>query len=171
MLGTVPATVTATTAPAVDLSFHLNQAAYALEARLGGALAELGISVRDYCVLMKAAEEERTQIEIAELAALDKTTMVTTLDGLERAGLAERRVSSADRRARVVVVTPRGRKVFERGRAVVARVYDDALAGLDATTREAFLSGLQSLTAGDGALATPLHTAPQRRKQAKPHKV
>ena len=57
----------------VDLSFLLNQAAYALEARLGGALADLGLSVREYCVLMKAGEAERTQAQVAELAGLDKT--------------------------------------------------------------------------------------------------
>ena len=45
----------------LDLSFLLNQAAYAFEARLADALAELGLSVREYCVLWKADEDERTQ--------------------------------------------------------------------------------------------------------------
>jgi len=47
-------------------------------------------------------EAERTQIQIAELAYLDKTTMVVTVDALEKAGLAQRRQSSTDRRARIV---------------------------------------------------------------------
>jgi MarR family transcriptional regulator for hemolysin len=158
-------------APAVDLAFLLNQASYALAARTGGALGDLGISVREYCVLMKAAEGERTQNEVAEAAACDKTTMVVTLDSLERAGLAERRVSSADRRARVVVVTAKGRKVLDRAHEIVGRVYDDALAGLDPTTRDALVAGLAELTRGDGALATPYHFAPQRRRQARPHRI
>ena len=120
-------TTTASAPPPVDLSFLLNQTSYALSAKLSGALAGLGITVRDYCVLMKAAETERTQNVIAELAGLDKTTMVVTLDGLEHAGLAERRVSSSDRRARVIGVTARGRKVLGRAYAVVAAVYDEVL--------------------------------------------
>lgn len=158
---------TTSDAPAVDLSFLFNQAAYALSARMGGALAELGISVRDYCVLMKAAEEERTQIVIAELAALDKTTMVVTLDGLEAAGLAERRVSPSDRRARMVHVTPRGTKLLARAHGLVTKVYDEVLGDLSATGRAAFVEALTTVT--DGVLATPPHTTAQRRKVPVPH--
>ena len=161
--------MTHSNAPEVDLSFLLNQASYALAARMGVALADLGISVREYCVLMKAAEGERTQNVVAELAALDKTTMVVTLDALEKAGLAERRVSSSDRRARVVGITPKGRKVLARAYGVVSRVYDEALSDLDTTDVGAFLGGLTTITSG--VLATPSHTAPQRRRQARPHRI
>ncbi|MEO7352212.1 MAG: MarR family transcriptional regulator [Marmoricola sp.] len=154
--------------PSVDLSFLFNQASFALAARMGGALSDLGISVREYCVLMKAAEEERTQIAIADLAALDKTTMVVTLDGLEKAGLAERRVSPTDRRARVVHVTSRGLKLLGRAHVMVAEVYDEALADLSRSGREAFLEALATVT--DGVLATPSHTSAQRRKTPPPHR-
>src|SRR3954470_12875276 len=102
----------------LDLSFLLNQAAYAFEARLADALAEHGLSVREYCVLWKADEGERTQQEIAELAGLDKSTLVVPLDKLEAAGLVERRVSDVDRRARVVSVTPRGGGLYMEARSV-----------------------------------------------------
>lgn len=150
----------------LDLSFLLNQSAYAFAARLGGALAELGLSVREYCVLWKAVEEERTQNVVAELAALDKTTMVATLDRLEVAGLAERRVSGADRRARVVAVTPRGRRLLQRAFAVVDEATEEALSALGEGDRRAFVAALEALTAGP--LASPSHTAPQRRRQVPP---
>jgi MarR family transcriptional regulator, transcriptional regulator for hemolysin len=158
-------TARSATPPPVDLSFLLNQAAYALAAQLGAALADLGITVREYCVLMKADEQERTQIAIAALAGLDKTTMVVTLDGLERAGYAERRVSTTDRRARVVAVTPEGRRVLHAAYGVVAGVVDRALLDLDEVRRAALVDALEILTAG--SLATPSHTAPQRRKQVR----
>jgi MarR family transcriptional regulator for hemolysin len=151
-------------APRFDLSFLLNQSAYAFAAQLGQALSDLGLSVREYCVLMKAAEEERTQNVVAELASLDKTTMVTTLDALERAGLAERKVSSSDRRARVVAVTLKGRKLLERAHVVVEAAVADSLSALDPTTRATFVEALTTLT--EGPWATPSHTAPQRRRQA-----
>ena len=146
----------------LDLAFLFNQAAYALSAQLSAALRDLGINVREFCVLMKAAEEERTQNAVAELAALDKTTMVGTLDALERAGLAERRVSASDRRARVVGVTAKGRKVLERAYVIYDRVVDDALGDLSAEQRSAFVEALQLVTSS--ALAEPAHTAPQRRR-------
>lgn len=146
----------------LDLLFLLNQSAYAFSAQLGTAFQELGIGVREFCVLMKAAEEERTQNVVAEMAMLDKTTMVTVLDGLERAGLAERKVSATDRRARVVAVTAKGRKVLNRAYDVYDAAVEEALAGLDPSVRSAFLEALQSLTAG--VWATPSHTATLRRK-------
>jgi MarR family transcriptional regulator for hemolysin len=151
--------------PDIDLSFLLNQTSYALAAQLGGALADLGISVREYCVLWKAAESERTQIEIAELAALDKTTMVVTLDALEKSGLARREVSGTDRRARVVAVTDAGHKVLDQAFGRVAQVYDEALADLSPRARDSFVKSLQTLASG--VLASPSHTAPQRRRQVK----
>jgi DNA-binding MarR family transcriptional regulator len=147
----------------VDLSFLLNQASYAFAAQLGGALSGLGLSVREFCVLMKAESGDRTQNVVAELAGLDKTTMVATLDGLEKAGLAERRVSSSDRRARVVAVTPKGRKLLQRAYAVVDAAVAESLGVLDDATRRTFLEALTTLVAGP--LATPSHTAPQRRRQ------
>ena len=80
-------------------------------------LAGLGISPR---APLRARERrwrgELTQSQLAELCALDKTTMVVTLDELERAGLAERRPSSTDRRARIIAVTEAGERIVARGR-------------------------------------------------------
>jgi DNA-binding MarR family transcriptional regulator len=152
--------------PEIDLSFLLNQASYALAARLGTALAEVGLTVREYCVLAKAVEQERTQIEIAQLAGLDKTTMVIALDELERAGYAERRISERDRRARVIAVTPSGRRVLGRAYGVVNSVVKEVLGHLDPGRRVDLVEGLKTLT--DGVLAEPSHVAPQRRKQVRP---
>src|SRR6476469_10357709 len=78
----------------VDLLFLVNQAAFALTAEMTSALADIAITPRDFCVLSHALKGEMTQIRLAELAALDKTTMVVTLDKLENAGLAERQLST-----------------------------------------------------------------------------
>jgi MarR family transcriptional regulator, transcriptional regulator for hemolysin len=160
-------TTTPTTAPErFDLSFLLNQAAYAFSAQLGHALGDLGLSVREFCVLMKAAEEERTQNAIAELAALDKTTMVSTLDSLERSGLAKRRVSTADRRARVVVVTPKGRRLLQHAHDRERELLDDSLGQLSPADRDRFVEVLTRLVGGPWA--SPSHTRSVRRRLAKP---
>ena len=75
------------------------------------------MSPRANCVLSTAMQGEYTQSALAEALGIDKTTMVVTVDALERAGLVERRTSSADRRARVIAVTDGGRGQGRRGRA------------------------------------------------------
>jgi MarR family transcriptional regulator for hemolysin len=136
-----------------DLILLLQQAADAFDRELAAALAKVGISVRHYCVLSKALPGDRTQIRLAELSALDKTTMVVTLDELEKAGLAERRPSPTDRRARLVTVTKAGKRVVAEGERVVAAVYDEILSTLPQRQREAFVNAL--LTLVNGRLAVP----------------
>jgi MarR family transcriptional regulator, transcriptional regulator for hemolysin len=149
--------------PAVDLAFLFNQVSYALVARMGEALADLDLTVSQYCVLWKAHERERTQIEIAEEAALDKSTVVNEVDRLEQAGLAERRVHPTDRRGRVVVVTDDGADVLGRAHHAVAKVHDEALGDLSADRREAFLADLSAVAGG--VLATPSHVTALRRRR------
>src|SRR4051794_7621019 len=118
-----------------DLGFLLAQANYAVSTELTAGLAELGIAPRDYCVLSTALGGELTQNRLGELCALDKTTMVVTIDGLERAGLAERRPSELDRRARIISVTDRGERVVAEAREIIARLYDEILGELPARER------------------------------------
>ena len=101
-----------------DLSFMLAHASHVLATRMTAAFAEIGVTPRDYCVLHHAASGELTQVDLARLSDLDKTTMVVTLDELEAAGYAERHPSPADRRARIVVVTDAGRRVVAAGHKI-----------------------------------------------------
>src|SRR3954470_5802234 len=102
-----------------DLTGLLNMAGHVLSNRLAAALAVVGLTPRMQCVLVHALEQERTQIQLAALADLDKTTMVTTVDDLERRGLAERRPSATDRRARIIAVTEAGRSAAAEGQRIV----------------------------------------------------
>jgi MarR family transcriptional regulator for hemolysin len=120
-------------------------AGHALSNKLAAALAEVDMTPRMQCVLVHALERERTQIQLAALADLDKTTMVSTVDELERRGLAERRPSATDRRARIIAVTEKGRLAAGEGQQIVDRVHKaalDALAGID---RKAFAEALALL--------------------------
>jgi DNA-binding MarR family transcriptional regulator len=139
----------------VDLLFLVNQAAFALTAEMTSALADIAITPRDFCVLSHALKGELTQIKLAELSALDKTTMVVALDKLEKAGLAERRLSHSDRRARIVAVTPAGKRAVGKAQGIVTRMYGDVLAVLPNEDRDVFLRSLSTLVAS--RLAQPSH--------------
>src|ERR1041384_3606981 len=120
-----------------DLSFLFDRGSPVLRTKMAAALAEIGLTPRMHCVLVHALGEERTQIQLAEIGDMDKTTMVVTVDALEKAGLAERRPSSADRRARIIAVTEEGARVAGRSQEIVDRVHRDALAALPGGEREA----------------------------------
>ncbi|MFC9248144.1 MarR family winged helix-turn-helix transcriptional regulator [Streptomyces sp. NPDC057136] len=136
-----------------DLSFLLDHTSHVLRTQMSAALAEIGLTSRMHCVLVHALEEERTQIQLAEIGDMDKTTMVVTVDALEAAGLAERRPSSRDRRARIIAVTEKGAQLAVRSQAIADRVHKDALSALPEDDRTALLRALNQLTAGH--LATP----------------
>ncbi|GAB4056672.1 MarR family transcriptional regulator [Catellatospora paridis] len=155
-------TAMAPTRTSPDLSFLLDHTSHVLRSRMAAALGEIGLTARMHCVLVHALAEERTQIQLAALGDMDKTTMVVTVDALEKAGLAERRASSTDRRARIIAVTPDGAKVAARSQEIVDRVHEETLSALPAAQREALLRALEGLVGGH--LATPAESAqPVRR--------
>ncbi|MEU8221015.1 MarR family transcriptional regulator [Kribbella sp. NPDC048915] len=144
-----------------DLSGYLTRAGHVLETQLAAALSGIGLTPRMHHVLRCALEAERTQIQLAELAYLDKTTMVSTVDALEKAGYAERRPSASDRRARIIAVTGAGARIAAEGQEIVDRVHAEALDVLTAAQRRTFVESLVTLV--DGPLATPVPQQPVRR--------
>jgi MarR family transcriptional regulator, transcriptional regulator for hemolysin len=138
-----------------DLTGLLNMAGHVLSNRLAAALADVGLTPRMQCVLVHALEEERTQIQLAALADVDKTTMVVTVDDLEARGLAERRPSATDRRARIIAVTEKGSAAAAEGQRIVDRVHAEALDALSAADRATFVEALGLLVDGAEAMAGP----------------
>jgi DNA-binding MarR family transcriptional regulator len=137
-----------------DLSFLLSHASHVLATRMNAAFAEIGITPREYCVLAHALGRQYTQIELAALADLDKTTMLNTMDDLEREGYAERSPSPKDRRVRMVTVTDAGAALVTAGRAIADRVHGEVLAALPWDQRQAFTAALGTLVGG--LLAEPV---------------
>jgi MarR family transcriptional regulator, transcriptional regulator for hemolysin len=148
---------------AADLMMLLHVASHALETELAARLAQLGITPRGHCVLTHAVKGELTQTELAEHCNLDKTTMVVTMDTLEKAGLAERRTSTTDRRARIIAVTEAGRRMVDETDRVVAQIYDDVLKSLPGNDSDAFMRSLRQLAEGRLGQPTPCDKPPRRR--------
>jgi MarR family transcriptional regulator, transcriptional regulator for hemolysin len=145
-----------------QLCWLLSRASHNLTTEMTAALEDVGISTRSHAVLTTALTGEHTQTEIARQLGLDKTTMVVTVDELEAAGLAERRPSSTDRRARVIVVTEAGMRSLKAADKVLDRVRDDVLSVLEPEERQVFLGALSRLAGG--RLSEPVQCAqPVRR--------
>jgi len=146
-----------------DLCWLLSRASHVYTTELTAALEDLGVSPRAQSVLRAAMGGEHTQIELARMVGLDKTTMVATLDELEAAGLAERRPAPSDRRARIIAVTAAGERLVRESCAITDRVRDDVLAVLPAEDRDVFVDSLRRLV--EERLSEPVACAqPVRRR-------
>src|SRR3984957_1008260 len=146
----------------LDLSFLLNHASHVLATRMSSAFAEIGITPREYCVLAHALGGQYTQIELAKLADLDKTTMLNTMDYLEREGYAERTPSPADRRARIISVTAAGTDLVAAGHEIADRVHREVLDALPEGQRAAFTGAVASLAGGLLAEPAPVERPVRR---------
>jgi DNA-binding MarR family transcriptional regulator len=148
-----------------DLAMLFAEASHSLQTELTARLEHLGLTPREQCVLIKALDGDRTQIQLAELCQLDKTTMVVTVDKLEKRGLVERRPAPNDRRARIIAVTDDGRALAEDGDALVQGIFADVLGSLPDAERAAFTAALTRLV-GQRLADPPDCVAPVRRPRA-----
>jgi MarR family transcriptional regulator for hemolysin len=146
-----------------DLAWLLAKVSYSLTTELTAALESLSVTPRAHCVLSAAMQGEYTQTALAQAIGLDKTTMVVTIDALERSGLVERRTSSEDRRARVIAVTEAGAAKVAEGDRIVEQIHEDVLAALAPESREAFLDALRQLAMERLCAPTPCEKPVRRR--------
>lgn len=83
-------------------------------------LESLGIDVKQHAMLTVLADEgSMTQQELGQRLGIDRTTVVTVVDGLDEKGLVERGRSPADRRAYRLTLTSSGRHAQQRGQRLV----------------------------------------------------
>lgn len=129
-----------------DLVVQLQMLTRSIEQQAAERLDEHDTTLRTVSVLLCAEAGEKTQKELAELACLDKSTMVNTVDALERGGLAERRAPAEDRRVRIVGVTEKGRQVVSSTAEELGSLYTSVLDQLPEEDREPFLRSLARLT-------------------------
>ncbi|MGW6279612.1 MarR family winged helix-turn-helix transcriptional regulator [Kribbella sp. NPDC055071] len=109
-------------------------------------LAEHDVSMWGYSVLTALDETPvRTQAALADAIGADKSRIIGTLDELQDAGLIERTPDPDDRRARLLSITAKGRRVRRSVRKAIHAHEDQLLAKLSRTDREAFLRALQHL--------------------------
>ena len=130
----------------------------AFHTRTAEVLGSIGLTPALFALLnVIGAREGAIQQELGSALGIDRSTMVSLIDQLESAGLARRRPSATDRRAREIAITAKGRRLLQRARGLIARVEDEVLAGLSAEERYELLTLLRR--ALDSAPEQPLWSA------------
>ena len=138
-----------------QLFFRLWRASHV---RAAAVLESVGLTPALFALLnVIGAREGAIQQELGSALGIDRSTMVSLIDQLESAGLAKRRPSATDRRAREVVITAKGRRLLQRARELISETEDEVLAGLTATQRSELVTLLRR--ALDSAPEQPLWSA------------
>ncbi len=94
-----------------------------------GRLQVHGLTEATWLPLLRIARSETPmrQNELAASLSLDGSSVVRLLDALENSGLIERSEDRADRRAKSLVLTPRGRRTVDRVERVSHEIRDVVL--------------------------------------------
>ena len=112
------------------LCLHLQRAARAVARRFDELMRPAGLTSGQFSLLMSLNRPEPpTMRAVAELLAMDRTTLTANLKPLERRGLVTVTVDAADKRTRRLTLTPSGHAllgaavpVWRRAHAEIARL-------------------------------------------------
>jgi DNA-binding MarR family transcriptional regulator len=97
------------------LCLHVQRAARALARRFDEAFRPLGLTNGQFSLLMSLNRPEPASMaSVAALLAMDRTTLTAALKPLQRRGLLDVATDPEDRRARLLTLTTRGRRLLTR---------------------------------------------------------
>lgn len=117
--------------------FLLARMGHVAAKRFAGRLDELGLTTRMWGALnVLDVEGALTQQALGRCTGIDPSSMVSTVDELEAAGLVERRRHPSDRRAHAIHITEKGRETLGHGRQLARYAQEDLLAPLNAQERK-----------------------------------
>jgi DNA-binding MarR family transcriptional regulator len=120
------------------------------------ALEGFDLTPLQYAVLAYVqAEPDLDQIGLAARLGIDRNNTSVLVEQLEAKGLLSRRVNGADRRARLLRLTPRGEKLRARIQPVTYAGQQRLLSVLEPAERELLLDLLVRVIEGNRPLARP----------------
>src|SRR5688572_15463507 len=106
------------------LCLHLQRAARVVARRFDDVFRPLGITQGQFSLLMSLNRPEPpTMGSVADLLAMDRTTLTANLKPLERRGLLTIKIDSADRRSRRLALTPEGRALLAAAAPIWKRTH------------------------------------------------
>ncbi len=105
-----------------------------------------GLQMWEYVVLSGLEHADApSQATLAETVGRDQTRLIPLLDGLAERGLLRRVPDPADRRNRIIGLTPEGRALLQACRRSIRAMEADLLAELTGDEREQFVKVLLAL--------------------------
>jgi DNA-binding MarR family transcriptional regulator len=108
------------------LCLHVQRAARVLARRFDEALRPFGLTNGQFSLLMSLNRPEPPPMgPVAQLLAMDRTTLTAALKPLERRGLVEISPDPADRRSRILKLTETGRELLASAVPIWKSTHDE----------------------------------------------
>ncbi|MDB5546527.1 MAG: MarR family transcriptional regulator [Hyphomicrobiales bacterium] len=128
------------------LCLHTQRAARALARRFDNALRPVGLTNGQFSLLMSLNRPEPpTMAPIAELLAMDRTTLTAALKPLRRRGLVEVTADPDDMRGRRLALTPAAHAVLRDAVPIWERTHAELEAALSGLGGDPLREALKSL--------------------------
>lgn len=128
------------------VGYQLRMAQIALFKDFASGLGEHDVSPGLFGVLVIIeSNPDLKQTELARATHLDRSTIVSVIDNLERRGLVERRSALNDRRSNALHLTAEGTALLRKLKRQVNLHEKRLLSNFNATEREHFLTLLQKV--------------------------
>ena len=128
------------------LCLHMQRAARALARRFDEALRPVSLTNGQFSLLMSLNRPHPPQMRaVAALLAMDRTTLTAALKPLERRGLLSVATDPADRRGRLLTLTPDGMALLLRAVPIWERTHAAVETEIDATNSEQLRQTLRAL--------------------------
>ena len=129
------------------LCLHVQRAARALARRFDNALSPLGLTNGQFSLMMSLNRPEApTMGAVASLLAMDRTTLTAALKPLQRRRLVKIATANDDHRARLLELTPQGRKLLARAVPVWTKTHAAVEASLGPSEADRLRKNLRTLS-------------------------
>lgn len=132
------------------LCLHLQRAARAVARRFDEALKPTGLTNGQFSLMMALNRPEPPPLgAVAELLAMDRTTLTAALKVLERRGWAASLPDAKDKRSRRLLLTPKGADVLARAVPIWRQTHAEVeaqLAGIQGADPDQLRRDLVALT-------------------------
>jgi len=127
----------------------VQRAARALARRFDEALRSLGLTNGQFSLMMSLNRPKPPAMAaVASLLAMDRTTLTAALKPLERRELVTVTTDSADRRSRLIALTPKGMRLLTRAVPIWERTHQEIEGLLPDGDPDRLRSNLRVLSGG-----------------------
>jgi DNA-binding MarR family transcriptional regulator len=129
------------------LCLHIQRAARTLARRFDEALRPVGLTQGQFSLLTSLNRPEPPSMgAVADLLALDRTTLTANLKPLERRGLLQVMVDPRDRRSRRLTLTAAGRETLTAAAPIWRREHEDVERLMRAASPDSMRAALLELS-------------------------
>jgi DNA-binding MarR family transcriptional regulator len=129
------------------LCLYVQRAARSLARRFDDALRPVGLTNGQFSLLMSLNRPEPPAMApVASLLGMDRTTLTAALKPLQRRGLLKISPDPADRRGRLMTLTPKGRRLLSRAVPIWRKTHHAVEALLPDRSPDRFRKNLHALS-------------------------